>query len=162
MRYVCVDTLKLVDNDKNTRKVIFAAIDEYEASDLPFLPTFTNADGLTEKQNRLKSSPTDQPVMYASAMLRLHKEFGDDWLKQFFRQLATCPGSNPKVKAGAQQQCFHWFLAASVAARKDLSPIFVQKWRLQLTRPQQEALQTIDWNSPELEAGTIVNEMEPS
>ena len=154
MRYVCMDSLELNDRDQGTRKVIFAAIEEYEQSDLPFLRTFTNADGLSEKQNRLKTSPTDQPVMYASAMLKLWKEHGDEWLGRFFRQLATCPEANAKTKEGAQQQSFHWLLAASCAAKKDLSPTFVDKWRLELTPPQKDALQAVDWTAKELNAGS--------
>ena len=74
MRYVCMDTLQLNDVDRGTRKVIFAAIDQYEKTDLPFFRTFANAHGLSEKENRLRTRPTDQPVMYSSAMLKLQKE----------------------------------------------------------------------------------------
>jgi hypothetical protein len=45
--------------------------------------------------------------------------------------------------------------AASVAAKKDLSPTFVKKWRPQLTPAQKEALQNIDWAGADLKAGTI-------
>lgn len=155
MRYVCMDTLQLTDIDQRTRVVIEEAIAQYEKSDLPFLRTFTNADGLGEKSNRLKTSPTDQPVMYCSAMLQLQKAHGNDWLKGFFRQLATCPDAGPNTKEGAQQQCFHWFLAASCAAGEDLSPTFVTKWRLQLTTRQRSALKTVDWKAEKLKAGEI-------
>lgn len=155
MRYVCLDALDVHDFDGRTRKTIEAAIGQYEESDLPFLRTFTNVDGLGEKVNRLKARPTDQPVMYASAMLALQKEHGMDWLKKFFRQLASCPRANSKSKEGAQEQCFHWLLAASCAARKDLSETFVTKWRLKLTAKQEELLKSIDWEAEELEAGEI-------
>ena len=65
MRYVCMDLLELHDIDKGTRHTIFAAIAKYEMGDLPFLRTFTNAGGLSEKQNRLKgasSSPPDRKL----------------------------------------------------------------------------------------------------
>ena len=155
MRYVCMDSLDLHDIDKGTRETIFAAIGAYEKSDLPFLRTFTNADGLSEKQNRLKTSPTDQPVMYASAMLHLWKTHGDDWLRRFYRQLATCPPANAKSKDGAQQQCYHWLLAASCAAKADLSPTFVDKWRLELTPEQKTELAGVDWEAADLKAGAI-------
>lgn len=155
MRYVCTDGLKLDDTDRGTRRIIDQAIAQYENSDLPFLRTFTNVHGLTEKQNRLKTSPTDQPVMYASAMLKLQRELGDAWLKDFFRQLASCPPANPKSKDGAQAQCFHWYLAASCAAKKNLAPTFLKKWRLALTPAQEVVLKDIDWANPKLEAGTL-------
>jgi len=55
------DCLEVIDN----------AIEEHSTSDLGFLKTLTHAWGLSEKQHRLKSSPTDQPVMYAPARLVL-------------------------------------------------------------------------------------------
>jgi hypothetical protein len=71
---------------------------------------FTNSGRLTEKPNRLATSPSDQPVMYASAMLSLWKEHGNDWLKGFFRQLATCEEKNWQARNGAQTQCLSWYL----------------------------------------------------
>ena len=156
MRYVCVDSLKTVDRDKGTRKVIDQAIEEYAKSDLPFLRTFTNVDGLSEKQNRLKTSPTDQPVMYASAMLHLWKTLGDDWLKKFYRQLATVEGASNRTKEGAQTQCVAWYLAASCAAQKDLSAIFVDKWRLQVPEKARGILTKTDWKAKDLKAGALL------
>jgi hypothetical protein len=155
MRYVCVDTLELEDGDTGTRRTIDEAITAYEQTDLPFLRTFTNADGLSEKQNRLETSPTDQPVMYASAMLRLRETHGDEWLKKFYRQLATCPDADSRTREGARAQCFHWFLAASCAAGKDLSPTFIKAWRFEPTPEQAAILRKIDWSAPGLEAGRI-------
>ena len=40
----------------------------------PFLRSFTNAGGLSEK-NRLKVGPSDQPVMYAAMVVTLE----DPW-----------------------------------------------------------------------------------
>lgn len=161
MRYVCMNGLKLNDTDKGTRRVIEQAINEYEKSDLPFLRTFTNTDGLTEKQNRLKTRPTDQPVMYASAMLKLQRELGDAWLQEFFRQLATCPPANPKSKDGAQAQCFSWYLAASCAAKKDLAPTFIEKWRFALTEAQSSIVKDVDWKNLQLDAGTLAKAVNP-
>lgn len=155
MRYVCVDTLQLDDNDQGTRKTINEAIAAYEQGDLPFLRTFTNAHGLSEKQGRLSISPSDQPVMYSSAMLKLWKTHGNDWLKKFYRQLATCPDASSRTKQGAQQQCFHWFLAASCAAGKDLSPTFIKSWRFEPTPEQAAILKKIDWSAPGLDAGKL-------
>ena len=160
MRYVCMDALELNDTDRATRAVIEAAIAEYEKSDLSFLPTFTNAHGPGEKENRLKSRPTDQPVMYASAMLHLKDELPDKWLAAFFRQIATCPNADPKTEDGSQSQAFYWFLAASCAAKKNLSPIFVDRWRLELTSAQKEILQSVDWDAKDLEAGGILSDAE--
>jgi len=143
MRYVCIDRLEVNDTDPGTRKTIDEAIGIYAKGDLPFLKTFTNAYGLTEKQNRLEKRPTDQPVMYASAMLHLHGLLGDDWLKAFFKHLNTS-------KEGARIQALNWYLCASLAAGKDLAPIFVDQWRFPLTKEEKNSLSKVDWSEKDL------------
>ncbi len=98
MRYVCMDTLRCYDDDGATRKTIDEAQALVKRGDMPFLRTFTNADGLSEKQPRLKDAsgrpiePSDQPVTYASAMLRLWLENGgNDWLRRFFQVIKPSP-----------------------------------------------------------------------
>ena len=99
MRYVCMDQLHCEDDDAATRATIERAEAMYaESSDLTFLGAFTNVAGLDEKRPRLKNArgdwvqPSDQPVMYASAMLKLRRDCGGDaWLKRFFEELQRCP-----------------------------------------------------------------------
>jgi hypothetical protein len=157
MRYVCMDTLQCQDEDKRTRDVIEKAELLVKQSDLSFLKMFTNTDGLDEKAPRLKDAsgkplnPSDQPVTYASAMLRLHRENGgNEWLRRFFHALAQCPKASPKERAGALQQSWNWYLAASLAARKDLSPVFVDQWRLPLSPVTRHALSKVDWKEANL------------
>lgn len=156
MRYVCIDNLELVDSDLGTRKTIESAIDLYAKGQMPFLKAFTNADDLSEKQSRLSVGPSDQPVMYASAMLKLRREYGDDWLKRFFRQLATCPGAPSASKEGARQQSLAWFLSASCAAKKDLSPVFADQWRLPLSPEARKALAQADWKAENIGAASLL------
>ncbi|YCM42722.1 hypothetical protein V2O64_15520 [Verrucomicrobiaceae bacterium 227] len=155
MRYVCIDTLELVDGDKRTREVINNAVDGYAKTDLPFLKAFTNAYGLTEKDNRLKHSPTDQPVLYASAMLKLWKAHGNDWAKAFFRQIHTAPKASQNSKEGARTQAISWYLAASLAAKKDLAPVFVEQWRLPLTDLEKKALKDVKWDDESLTVASL-------
>ena len=61
-----------------------------------------------EKESRIKDAngniiePSDQPVCYASAMLRLRRENGGDgWVKRFFHELAACPSFNPDTREGS-------------------------------------------------------------
>ncbi len=159
MRYVCIDSLDVVDADQRTRQTITKAIDDYAASDLEFLKTFTNVYGLSEKKNRLNNRPTDQPVMYASAMLSLWKNHGDAWLTDFYKNIHTLPGHSNKTKEGARAHALGWYLSASVAAKKDLAPTFVQKWRLSLTEKEKTLLSKIDWKSKDLTAGNILNQI---
>ena len=160
MRYVCIDTLKLADQDPGTRKTIDQAITNYAKGDLPFLKTFTNAYGLTEKKNRLNHRPTDQPVMYASAMLSLWKARGDKWLKSFFQQIHKAPSSNRLSKEGARQQALSWYLASSLAAKKDLASTFVEQWRFPLTEEEKTKLAKTKWDDPELNLEILLKELE--
>jgi hypothetical protein len=168
MRYVCMDALRCVDDDAPTRRTIEQAEAAVKQDHLPFMKTFTNADGWNEKQPRLKDAagkwiePSDQPVTYASAMLRLHREQGgNEWLRRFFRALRECPTAPPDTRAGALQQCWHWYLAASLAARKDLSPVFVDDWRLPLAPETRQALAELDWQQPGLTPAALSARVKP-
>jgi hypothetical protein len=164
MRYVCMDALKCDDPDANTRRVIEACEPLYAASDLPFLKGFTNTlDGLGEKNHRLRDRtgqpvvPSDQPVIYAAAMLKLRKDYGGNaWVKRFFAALAKCPEVKPDTKEGALRQSLNWLVAASAAARKDLTPVFVGRWRFPLARRTQDALKQVDWSNPDLDPAKVI------
>ncbi|MGC6427159.1 MAG: calcium-binding protein [Akkermansiaceae bacterium] len=160
MRYVCMDQLKGFDSDKRTRDVINRSIDVYAQSDLKFLNTFTNAMGGHEKGNRLKITPSDQNVMYASAMLKLWKEHGDDWLKSFYQHLDKAPAIPGKSKRGARAQCLNWYLACSLAAQKNLSNDFVDQWRFELTEKETAVLAKVRWDAPHAEIKTILAALE--
>jgi len=168
MRYVCMDTLQCADDDAATRRKIDQAEALIRKGDMPFLRTFTNADGLSEKQPRLKDdqgkgvNPSDQPVTYASAMLRLRREQGgNEWLKRFFRALAGCPTAPSNTLDGARQQCWNWFLAASIAAERDLTSIFVDQWRMPLAGETRQALARIHWKAAGLTPAQISAEVQP-
>lgn len=155
MRYVCLDELGL-KSGQPTRRTIEEAEALYTKTDLPFLQTFTNHDGLTEKQNRLETSPSDQPVMYASAMLRLRRDYGGDaWVARFFRHLDECPSVKATDETTALRQSYNWLVAASCAAGEDLSSVFVDEWRMPLSEAQRQILATAPWDdSPN--AGELV------
>jgi len=162
MRYVCMDTLNCTDPDLETRRTIERCEELYAASDIPFLDAFTNL-GSGEKAHRLKDrdgrevSPSDQPVMYATAMLKLRKENGGDpWVKRFCAQLLSCPEIKAENPEGAEKQSLNWLVAASVAAGKDLSPVFCDRWRMPLKPAIRQALENTDWKKPALSAGSIV------
>ena len=165
MRYVCMDTLKCTDPDAQTRTTIESCEAIYAASDVPFLTAFTNlAEG--EKGHRLTDAegravePSDQPVMYATAMLKLRQENGgDEWVKRFFHQLASCPPSNGDARAGALAQCLNWLVASSAAAGKDLTPLFADRWRMPLSAPQRTAMGQVDWTDSKLDVGQIVAQL---
>lgn len=147
MRYVCVEKLEIVDKGKHEKKVILEAIDKYQKGDMPFLKAFTISHGLTEKENRLEVGPSDQPVMYASAMLKLWHHFGDDWLTDFFKHVHSAPDAEGDDQERAREQALVWYLASSLAAKKNLDDIFVKHWRLILSEKEAEALAKVDWDN---------------
>ncbi len=156
MRYVCMDAVQCHDLDLGTRQHIERMEQIYAASQEPFLRTFTMHGGYSEKENRLKDASgnaipvSDQPVMYAAAMLKLRQDYGGDaWVKKFFAALAKCPEIKPTDKTTAQQQCLAWLVCASVAAGKDLTPIFVDRWRMEMKAELRANFTATDWkNSP--------------
>jgi hypothetical protein len=130
---------------------------------MSFLQGFTTLGGLDEKAPRLKNKdgewfhPSDQPVMYSSAMLKLRRDLGGEkWLKRFFAQLATCPEIEPKDEKAALRQSLSWLVAASCAARKDLSPAFADRWRMPLSPETRQTLSATNWSDPNLAAAQVL------
>jgi len=167
MRYVCMDALKCEDTDAETRKVIEGVEPRFSTSKLNFLDLFTMV-GMGEKVSRIKDEsgkviePSDQPVCYSSAMLRLRRENGGDgWVKRFFHELAAAPTSNPDTKKGALNQSWYWLLCSSVAAQKDLSPVFAGEWKLPIAEETRVALRKIDWKKQDLTLKEVTEAVAP-
>ena len=153
MRYVCMDRLKCKDLDARTRQTIESCEEIYAKSDIAFFDAFTNL-GSGEKANRLKDknvrviSPSDQPVMYATAMLKLRRDYGgDEWVKKFYHALHLCKPARAKDVDSAQTQIYNWLVCASIAAGKDLTPVFADRWRMPLTEKQREIIKQTDWSA---------------
>lgn len=162
MRYVCLDALKCTDPDAKTRETIEGCEERYAKSDVKFLDAFTNL-GAGEKGHRLTDDtgkevvPSDQPVMYATAMLRLRKDHGGDaWLKRYYAALLKCPEVKPDTEAGALRQALNWVVAASAAARKDLAAVFVDRWRMPLGPRTRAALKKADWRKAGLDPAAVL------
>jgi hypothetical protein len=159
MRYVCMDTLECRDPDGRTRESIEKAESLLKATGLDFLEAFTMSAGMGEKVNRLNNlNPSDQPVLYASVMLKLRRDYGgDEWVKRFFHSLATCPnaGSDNSQESG-RAQGLNWLIAASCAAKQDLSELFVDRWRLPLGPRSRAAFARTDWKASDLSPGKII------
>ena len=169
MRYVCMDALGCEDTDRKTRETIEQAEALYAQSDLDFLKAFTTLGGLDEKAPRVRRpdgkwlQPSDQPVIYASAMLKLRRDYGGDaWVKRFFAELTKCP----KVKADnadtALRQSLSWLVAASCAARRDLSPVFVDRWRFPMSAETRQALAGIAWEAVDTDAASVFKKLPAS
>jgi len=166
MRYVCMDGLKCDDPELDRRRVIEQAEERYAKSDMSFLKAFTTLDGLDEKAPRLKDQkgrfidPSDQPVLYASAMLKLRKDLGGEaWVKRFFAWLAQCPEVKADTKEHALRQSLNWLAAASAAAGKDLTPVFADRWRLPLGQPTRKALGAVNWSRTDLDLAEILKKL---
>lgn len=170
MRYVCIDKLELIADEK-LRKTIEDAEQIYAKTDMSFLRAFTTVGGLSEKENRLNGAngsmiyPSDQPVMYASAMLRLRRDYGGDkWVERFFKHLRQCPPvridpKSPSASEAAIKQSMNWLVAASAAAGEDLSPVFVDEWRFPLNKVQRQLMRSTDWKDSTLDVSKVITDL---
>ena len=166
MRYVCMDSLGCEDPDRATRRTIEAAEALYAQTDLDFLRAFTAVCGMDEKEPRLKRpdgqplQPSDQPVLYASAMLKLRRDYGGDaWLKRFYAELAKCPPFHGQSREAALRQSLNWLVAASCAARQDLSGVFSGRWCMPLSRSSRAALAQVKWHDPATDAVAVLAQL---
>jgi hypothetical protein len=166
MRYICMDTLGYKDEDTQTRMAIEEAEKHFKDSEFNFLDIFTTLGPAQLTGNRIKDdtgsllNPSDIPCVYASAMLRLHRENGgNQWLSRFFRELENTPQVKVDSPDAALLQCWNWFLSASVAARKDLSPVFADEWKFPLSQTAREELQKINWEEKSLSAEKLARKI---
>jgi hypothetical protein len=165
MRYVCMDRLNCQDLEPELRSEIEAAESKVQDSGLGFLDTFTATEAYGEKRPRLKDPngqalTSDQPVMYASAMLRLRKDQGgDEWTQRFFQHLHKSPRLHKNSDQSALKQCWTWYICASLAAGKDLSERFVDDWKLPMNDAQRKAAQDLDWKNPDLTPGMVLERL---
>ncbi|MFO0977066.1 MAG: hypothetical protein U0996_11755 [Planctomycetaceae bacterium] len=167
MRYVCMDHLKCKDPDLGTRQTIESCEEVYAASEIRFLEAFTNltngekGNRLTDRRTGRTIAPSDQPVMYATAMLKLHRDYGgDEWLRKFYHHLQQCPQVKATSEATALQQSLNWLVSASAAAGQDLSPVFVDRWRMPLQPVQRQRMQSVQWGDPDLNVADVILSLE--
>lgn len=159
MRYVCMDALGCTDPEAELRTSIEAVEARYAEGTMDFVRAFTLQGGLSEKEPRLDNfaGPNDQPVLYASAMLKLHRDNGGDaWAGRFFRSLMQCPEVPADNPAAALAQSRSWLVAASIAARRDLSDVFCDRWRLPASAALRKVLAEVDWKAEGLDAGKVL------
>lgn len=167
MRYVCMDALECKDPDQETRRTIESAEAIYADSDLSFLDVFTDTGKSKEKGHRLKDTdgkaivPSDQPVMYASVMLRLRADLGGDpWVERFFEALRSCDPVRGNSTGAAMRQCLGWLVSASQAAGKDLAPRFVERWHMPLNSDQRKLMSQTAWGREGFDVGRMVKKLE--
>lgn len=165
MRYVCMDKLNCVDNDQKTRKAIEDCEEIYAQSNVAFYDAFTNF-GSGEKSNRLRNAeghtiaPSDQPVMYATAMLKLRKDYGGDaWVRKFYHRLRECKPAKATDIESTKTQVYNWLVCASAAAERDLSPVFADRWRMPLTAPQKQVMANVTWSGGGLSVAKVVDQL---
>lgn len=146
MRNVCMDTLDCVDEDRKTRDAIERGEEIYAKSSQGFNETFSHAGRPGDKLLDALGKPiplTDINCMYASVMLRLRRDHGgNEWVKRFYTHLSDCPETG-----NIRLQAWNWVICASLAARQDLTPLFVDRWRFPVSDPVRRTLAAVDWKS---------------
>ena len=160
-----MDGLRCKDLDAQTRRTIEDCEQIYVESDMKFFDAFTNL-GSGEKRNRLKNAsgrdiiPSDQPVMYATAMLKLRREYGgDDWVEKFCHALRRCKPARASDLESAKTQVLNWLVCSSVAAEKDLTPIFADRWRMPLSENQRRIMKQTDFAAENFPVSKLVDDL---
>lgn len=162
MRYSCMDAVGCRDVEPELRTSIERAEAAYAAGTMDFLRAFTMQGGLPEKAPRLEGhdGPSDQPVIYASAMLALRRDHGGDgWTRRFCAALLRCPPVKADSPRAALAQARAWLVAASVAAGRDLCDTFCDRWRMPLGAAARKRMAAVQWRADDLDAGRVLAEL---
>ena len=67
-----------------------------------------------------------------------------------------CRPARAKDVKSASTQVFNWLVCASVAAEKDLTPIFADRWRMQITDNQRRIMKQADWSAEDVDVRKLV------
>jgi hypothetical protein len=110
-------------------------------------------DELGAKKNQKLIASDGQPLLfdglgdfYASAILYLYRNYGGrKWVKGFYHNIMQCPVSPPHIRGGMEGQFLNFIVSANLAARRDLSKIFKDRWRFKIAAPLWILLSKIDW-----------------
>ncbi len=161
MRHVCMeDVKKWKDQDTSTRGWIDRFEEAFSKSNVSFEQAFAPFGAKAPfKLNDINGKPfefADLTILYASGFLKLRKDNGgNEWVKQFHKHLFDCPPSSPSDISGAKGQLLNWVVAASLAAGKDLTPVFRDRWRFPLAPEMWVSLAKVDWKKPGLTADNV-------
>lgn len=134
MRYMCMDDQKLNDVDASTRQTIEQREGDFANSTINWFEAFYGPGG-----NRLPApgdgflALSDPPVLYASIMMFLVKNYGGEFLNRFYREIESCAEFEGATTNGALNQVRNWAAAFSVAARTNIAPLAMQRWKFPLT-----------------------------
>ena len=70
-----------------------------------------------------------------------------------------CPDVKATDEASARQQSLNWLVCASAAAGKDLSPIFVDRWRMPLGPEQRELLENTSFDDDNFDPAPVIDRL---
>ncbi|MFM9960132.1 MAG: SUMF1/EgtB/PvdO family nonheme iron enzyme [Planctomycetaceae bacterium] len=160
LRHICAEAINGSDKDPQADQTIYRYEEAFAKSNATFQEAFTPF-GATKPfvLNDLDGKPfgnIDLNVLIASTFLKLRKDNGgNEWTKRFFRHLATCPTTSGRDIDGAKGQLLNWVVAASLAAEKDLTPMFRDRWRFPLAPDLWQSLSRVDWNKSGLTADQV-------
>ncbi|MEM1085167.1 MAG: hypothetical protein AAGI48_13730 [Verrucomicrobiota bacterium] len=162
MRYVCMDATKSTDVEAWERKEIegFEAKVK-EAKQLSFLEIFTSAGDETRRKHGRDAGLSDsQNSNHASVMLYLRKtQGGDEWIKRFYKAMPSADSFPVNSEGAPYLQSLNWLVAASIASKKDLAPLFMERYRFPLPEGDATKLAAIEWDKKELSIAKIVSEL---
>ena len=167
LRQLCSEEFKLIPNEAQAQKVVERFEESFAQSTETFaeaFPRFGAKRPVSIKgidSNAIAAS--DLNLLFASCLLKIRQDNGGDaYIKRFYRHLSNCPpiawrqSNLPDISKG---QVLNWVVAASLAAGKDLTPWFRDRWRFPLNPEVWQALKSVDWGKPDLASGEVFNHL---
>lgn len=168
LRYICMEGVKSTDSETQARQSVVRYENAFAQSKATFAESFFFFGAKTPQPlNDIDGKPFatgDLSLLFASSLLKIRQENGgNEWVKRFYRHLSKCP---PVVARQANEMAsvangylLNWVVAASLAAGKDLSPLFRDRWRFPLAPEMWQALKAVDWKKSGLTADNVFDVM---
>ncbi len=168
LRHICMEGAKSTDSETQARQSVVRYENAFAQSKATFAESFFFFGAKTPRPlNDTDGKPFatgDLGLLFASCLLKIRQENGgNEWVKRFYHHLSKCPpvgASQPnEVASVANGQLLNWVVAASLAAGKDLSPLFRDRWRFPFAPEVWQALKSVDWKKSGLTADNVFDAM---
>ncbi len=158
MSILCLDSISSqIDVPLHPRRRAARAVEgSFSASGLSWFSSFPELgarEGIALRDSEGQPVPSGLGDLYASMVLHLFDHHGErPWLEDYYRHLSQAPPSPPKIGQGAEGQILTMALAASLAAKEDLTGLFRDRWRAPLRAEIWDSLQRINWKNSTMES----------
>jgi COMPASS component SWD3 len=167
LRQLCSDEFKPTPSEAQAQKAVERFENSFAQSTATFAEAFPRFGA--KKPVPIKDidgkvlAASDLNLLFASCLLKVRQDNGGDaYINRFYRHLSECPPvawRQYKLSDIAKGQVVNWVVAASLAAGKDLTPLFRDRWRFPLEPEVWNAFKSVDWEKPGLANGDVFEDL---